>query len=119
MDDFLYVLKALADKNRLRALLALKDRELCVCHIIELLGLAPSTVSKHMAILLQVHLVEGRKDGRWMYYFLPKKNVRMEIQEALSWIFQALSKKSEIKEDSKRLKKILKTFATQISCKNN
>ncbi|MCH7885562.1 MAG: winged helix-turn-helix transcriptional regulator [Planctomycetes bacterium] len=49
MRDFLAVAKALADRNRVRALIALKRGKLCVCQIIELLGLAPSTVSKPMA----------------------------------------------------------------------
>jgi len=68
MREFMDVTKALADGNRVRALMSLKDRELCVCQIIELLGLAPSTVSKHMAILRQARLVDGRKEGRWIHY---------------------------------------------------
>ncbi|RLC17252.1 MAG: ArsR family transcriptional regulator, partial [Deltaproteobacteria bacterium] len=37
--------KAIADESRIRILGALRSRELCVCQLIELLGLAPSTVS--------------------------------------------------------------------------
>ena len=68
MRDFMAIVKALADENRVRALMALRERELCVCEIIELLGLAPSTVSKHLSILYQAGLLESRKDGRWVYY---------------------------------------------------
>jgi DNA-binding transcriptional ArsR family regulator len=53
--------------------------ELCVCQIIELLGLVPSTVSKHMSILKQAGLVENRKEARWMYYRLPKKEAQTRI----------------------------------------
>ncbi|HSW02527.1 MAG TPA: metalloregulator ArsR/SmtB family transcription factor [Sedimentisphaerales bacterium] len=67
MRDVLDLTKAMADGNRLRVLMALTGGELCVCQIVELLQLAPSTVSKHMSILRQAGLVEGRKDGRWMY----------------------------------------------------
>ena len=70
MREFIDINKALSDESRVRALLALRDQELCVCQLIELLGLAPSTVSKHMTILKQAGLVEGRKDGRWIYYRL-------------------------------------------------
>ena len=70
MWDFMAVTKALADENRVRMLLALQKQELCVCQIIELVKLAPSTVSKHMSILRSAHLVDARKDGRWMYYRL-------------------------------------------------
>ena len=70
MRNLLAVLKALADETRVRALMALRRRELCVCQLVELLGLAPSTVSKHMSILKQARLVESRKEGRWMFYRL-------------------------------------------------
>ena len=68
MIEFLNVTKALAEENRLRILLALGVEELCVCQIIELLELAPSTVSKHMSVLKQARMVDSRKDGRWTYY---------------------------------------------------
>lgn len=116
MQDFMYIVKALADENRLRALYALKEKELCVCQIIELLALAPSTVSKHMAILRQAHLIEGRKQGRWMYYCLPGKSAKTEIQKAISWVLEALSKVPEILDDTRRLKKILKRYKQQTGC---
>ena len=65
MRAFLAIAKALADENRARALMALGGGELCLCQIIEVLGMSPSTVSKHMSILHQAGLVERRKDGRW------------------------------------------------------
>ncbi len=43
------VTKALGDVQRLRILSLLEHGELCVCQIIEVLGLAPSTVSKHLS----------------------------------------------------------------------
>jgi len=69
--EFLSISKALGDENRLRALLALQDGELCLCHIIQLLELAPATLSKHMDLLVQAGLVERRKEGRWCYFRLP------------------------------------------------
>ena len=68
MREFMSITKALADENRVRMLLALRDGELCVCQITELFGLAPSTISKHLSILYQAGLVESRKEGRWIYY---------------------------------------------------
>lgn len=62
--DFIMVVKALADENRVRALLALRDGELCVCDIIELLDLAPSTVSKHLSILRQARFIDEKKDAK-------------------------------------------------------
>jgi ArsR family transcriptional regulator len=59
------IAKALSDANRVRALMLLTDGPLCVCQIIEMLGLAASTTSKHMSILRQAGLVEADKQGRW------------------------------------------------------
>jgi len=57
-------LKALGDETRIRAVLALRDNELCVCQIVELLELAPSTVSKHLQILKEAGLWSlGRRAG--------------------------------------------------------
>jgi ArsR family transcriptional regulator len=64
--------KALDHPLRVRALAALRDRELCVCELIELFRLAPSTVSKHMTIIADAGLVSRRRDGRWTYYALPE-----------------------------------------------
>lgn len=108
MFEFLNITKALAEENRLRLLLALEGEELCVCQLIELLKLAPSTVSKHMSILKQARLVEGRKDGRWMYYRLADKSASSEISEAIAWVKKSLSGNSRILKDAKRLKDILK-----------
>ena len=57
MIEFLNIIRAIGDENRLRAIMALRTGELCVCQIVELLQLAHSTVSKHMSILKQAGLV--------------------------------------------------------------
>lgn len=108
MLDFMLITKALADQNRIRALLALEGGELCVCQIIELLNLAPSTISKHMSVLKSARLVESRKQGRWNYYRIADKNTHTEAAEAVAWVFRSLGKSPEIIEDRKRLKEILK-----------
>ena len=61
---------ALSDSTRVRLLHALRGGELCVCQLIELVGLSPSTVSKHLSILRDAGLVDSRKDGRWVHYRL-------------------------------------------------
>ena len=106
MREAMTIVKALADENRLRALLALRNRELCVCQIIELLGLAPSTVSQHMSILRQARLVEGRKDGKWMYYRLAGKGASPAVRSAIEWVRASLSGDSLIEKDAKRVENI-------------
>ena len=100
--------KALSDANRLRALIALSGKELCVCQITELLQLAPSTVSKHLSILRQARLVEMRKVGRWIYYRHSDHNTNAVSAEYIRLLGKTLDNDPQIKDDRKRLKEILK-----------
>jgi ArsR family transcriptional regulator, arsenate/arsenite/antimonite-responsive transcriptional repressor len=108
MREFMALVKALGDENRVRALLALRAKELCVCQIIELLELAPSTVSKHMSILKQARLVDTRKDGRWVYYRLAGNDSAPEVQEAIAWLSKSISGDASIRRDERRLQEVLK-----------
>jgi len=101
------ITKALADENRLRILMALTAGELCVCQITAFLGLAPSTVSKHMHILRQAGLVESRKEGRWMYYRLPQRRAGGPARGALAWLRKNLAETPLVLRDRKKLQKIL------------
>lgn len=106
MRDILDVLKALADETRLRILFALRGGELCVCQLIALLDLAPSTVSKHLSILRSARLIESRKDGRWIYYRLAKDFRARAAGRILPLLFQDLERADRIAGDRNRLKKI-------------
>jgi ArsR family transcriptional regulator len=116
MREVLDITKALADGNRLRVLMALTGGELCVCQIVELLQLAPSTTSKHMAILRQARLVESRKEGRWMYYRLPDRNASKAVKDAVTWVRRHLAEAPQIVRDEKELQRILRMDPEEI-CK--
>ena len=70
MKQFIRVTKALSDPNRVRVLKLLQSGELCVCEIQAVLGLAQSTVSKHMKILEDAGLVNRQRQGTWILYSL-------------------------------------------------
>ena len=106
--DLMAVTKALSDENRVRIIMFLLEDELCVCQIIELLGLAPSTVSKHLSILKQAELIDSRKKGRWIYYRLPEEGVPEVVTQAIEWLHTSLGKDKQIQEDRKQLKKVQK-----------
>lgn len=108
MRDFLTITKALSDENRVRALMALAGGELCVCQIIDLLKLAPSTVSKHMAVLHQADLVETRKDGRWIYYRLTDRPESSCAETALRMVQDCLAGDDRVRQDARQLKRIRK-----------
>ncbi len=116
MDDFIAVVKSLSDAHRIRSLLALEGKELCACQIIELLNLAPSTVSKHMSILKQAGLVKSRKVGRWIYYCQASDHVSTGAKEAMKWVDSALKNDKTIKKDRILLKNIIKKHPREL-CK--
>ncbi len=107
MFELMTVTKALSDENRVRLLAALDGRELCVCQLIELIRLAPSTVSKHLAVLRAARLIVGRKDGRWMYYRVAGTQAPPAAKAALQWLMGFLHTEPKILADRKRLEKIL------------
>ena len=107
MLDFINIAKALSDKNRIRALMMLFSGELCVCQIIEMLSLAPSTVSKHMSILRQAKLVQTRKQGRWMFYRPANgKDSPKQVVQAIRWLKNNLADDKQICEDAKQLRRV-------------
>ena len=99
------VTKALSDPQRVRILMMLRPGELCVCQIVEVLALAPSTVSKHLSILSAAGLVDFRKDGRWAYYRLPKATAGTVVRPVLKWLGDTLKNDAAIEQDARSLKR--------------
>jgi len=72
------VFKALADPARVRIVNVLATNEgeaVCVCHLVEPLGLSQPTVSHHMKRLLDAGLVEREQRGKWAYFSLKRDAV--------------------------------------------
>lgn len=70
MNSFLKVMKALSDPNRVKIIKMLQQKVMCVCELQGAIGLAQSTVSKHLKILEDTGLVGYSKDGLWVNYYL-------------------------------------------------
>jgi len=60
--------KALADPTRLRVIVALRQRELCVCELCDALEATQSTLSTQLTLLRDVGITRTRKQGKWIYY---------------------------------------------------
>lgn len=96
---------AISDPNRLRLLMALNGRTLCVCQLTELLALAPSTVSKHLTILKQAGLVKEKKNGRWVYHELCPDDC--PCYPVTQWVREQLGRDEQVAQDRVSLKQIL------------
>jgi len=114
MRAFMDIAKALADENRVRVLLILRDGELCVCQVVALLELAPSTVSRHMAVLRQARLVEARKVGKWVHYRRSDGADAPHVVETLAWVDGCVGDGARARRDRKALKAILRTDPEQL-----
>ncbi len=99
--------------------MALGPKEFCVCQIVELLGLAPSTVSKHMAILKQARLVNSRKEGRWMFYRRGEEDASIEAKEMTALVSRLLADDHQERDDAKRMRQILKMDRDELCRKQN
>ena len=108
MREFMAVTKALSDPSRVRILLALRRRELCVCQIAALLGFAPSTMSKHLSILHHAGLIQSRKAERWVFYRLPGRSASVAVREAIAWVRKSAGDAPQAAKDRTALKQILK-----------
>ncbi|MFH1368973.1 MAG: metalloregulator ArsR/SmtB family transcription factor [Elusimicrobiota bacterium] len=102
MEQIVKIMKALADKTRLRIInLMLKSKKpLCICEIMHTLQLAQYNVSKHMKELKSAGLVTEKRDGKFIYYSLIEPE-----DKYLSDIFSGLAAVPEktLAEDKKRL----------------
>jgi ArsR family transcriptional regulator len=113
--EILLITKALSDETRVRALLSVKDGELCLCQIIEVLGLAPSTVSKHMNVLQQARLVQRRKRGKWHFYRLADGQSNPAAKRALAWVVSELRDNPTIALDAKKIRRVRKQDLGKLS----
>jgi len=70
LKEFIRVMKALSDPNRVKILKMLQHRVMCVCEIKAALDLAQPTVSRHLKVLENAGLVGYKKDGLWVNYHI-------------------------------------------------
>ena len=68
MREFIKVMKALSDPNRVKMVKLLQRRVMCVCEIQETLGLAQSTASKHLKMMYEAGMLSRRREGNSILY---------------------------------------------------
>ena len=103
--DLVYILKALADENRIRILNLLRNGELCVCDIEAVLGIKQSNTSRHLNRLKLAGIIASEKKSPWIYYRL--KDETFEKYPFLSIIINDETDKIDVcKNDLEMLEKI-------------
>lgn len=112
METILSIMKGLADRNRLRIIMALHSAdELCACQITELLQVSGATVSKHLSVLQQAGLITSRKAGKFIYYRMTEATLKLPVMQ---WLNETLSDSLNIEKDSLALTEILRCDPEEI-----
>jgi ArsR family transcriptional regulator len=108
--NFMNITRALSDENRVRILMALRHHSFCVCEITAFLDLSPSTTSKHLSVLRQARLIEGRKEGKWVYYRLADSDGSYGMaKDAIEWAVRSIGSCQEMRRDEEGIKQILES----------
>jgi ArsR family transcriptional regulator len=103
MKDFVRVMKALSDSNRVAILKMLQHKDMCVCEMQAALKIAQPTVSKHLKVLEDAGLVISRKDGVWVDYQLADGSRSPYVASLLGNLRHWLEDDSRVDELLKKL----------------
>jgi ArsR family transcriptional regulator len=96
---------ALADKTRLRLLNLMREGEICVCFLVEVLNESQPKISRHLAYMRSAGIVEARRDGKWMHYRIitPKDDFAAQLlQNTLTW----MSSQKKMQTEYEKLREI-------------
>ena len=82
MDRLVAMLRAAGDPTRLRLLLLLRQAELTVSELIEIVGQSQPRVSRHLKLLGEAGLLERFKEGSWVFYRAADRGTGAELGAA-------------------------------------
>ena len=99
MDRLVTMLRAAGDPTRLRLLLLLRQAELTVSELIEIVGHSQPRVSRHLKLLGEAGLLERFKEGSWVFYRAADRGKGAELSAVLA----ALADPAMGEADSQRL----------------
>lgn len=106
MKKLIRIFKVLSDRNRLRILLMLERKPLCVCELQFVLKITISTVSKHLSILREAGFISDEKAGKWVNYKINRETEDILIQQFIMFLQIWLNDDEQMKSDYEKIKEI-------------
>ena len=103
MKEITEIFKLLSDESRLRILMLLEKRELCVCQIMGVLNMSQPLISRNLSLLAKAGFLAGRREGKLMFYRI-KKNLARKNLLILSVLRELLKDDKVLIKDFKSLK---------------
>ncbi len=107
MDHLVAMLRAAGDPTRLRLLLLLRQAELTVSELVDIVGQSQPRVSRHLKLLTEAGLIERFKEGSWVFYRAADRGTGAELGAAIV----ALAPVAE--SDSRRLAQVREARAAE------
>ncbi len=103
MRKVLELVKLLSDESRLRILMLLTKKELCVCQIMGVLNMSQPLVSRNLSMLLKAGFLKDRREGKLMFYSM-RKVLQGKHRQLLSVLRELLKDDGTLKKDSRSLR---------------
>ena len=111
MDRLIAMLRAAGDPTRLRLLLLLRQAELTVSELTEIVGQSQQRVSRHLKLLCEAQLLERFKEGSWVFYRASEAGNGAEFVAAIAAV--AAQDSAVLQSDSKRLAAVREARAAE------
>jgi len=96
-------LRALGDENRLRILMLLRERDLCVLEVVGALGISQPLASSHPAVLREAGLATAHREGRRIRYCISEAAKRGGKHQLLDQVAEAIAAEPLIAADRGRI----------------
>jgi ubiquinone/menaquinone biosynthesis C-methylase UbiE len=109
MEQLLSMLRAAADPTRLRLLLLLREAELTVSELTQILGQSQPRVSRHLRLLCEAGLLQRFKEGSWVFYRASDKGLRAQLSATLASLADA--EPNVLEADRRQLASVRETRA--------
>ncbi|MCB2305103.1 metalloregulator ArsR/SmtB family transcription factor [Clostridium estertheticum] len=119
MEKLTNLFKVLSDETRLRILVLLYHKKLCVCQMQGILEESQPKISKHLAKLRDMSFVKDERQEQFIYYYINKNNKL--LNELLEKIISNSENYATIQKDLKKLNKgdqYIEIFKTKCNTNN-
>lgn len=105
--EIVEILKGLANETRLKIVCLLIENELCVCELMEVLGMNQSCISNHIKILRSLGIIEAKREGKWIFYSIPKNKMDKSTYEIIQSIMKKLEKEKKLRREKTLINRLI------------
>ena len=106
MRNKIELFKVMSKPNRVRILMMLLQKPLCVCEITSILKLSTATVSNHLSYLRENGFIEDEKEGKWINYRIANKIKDPIVKNIIDFLPVWFASDEIIKKDLLKIKRV-------------